>query len=81
MAHMHQIEDEDRVHQILVERGPRSKRSIKMCVALSLLGFVLLVVCGLTSTGSPVDEVGLAMFLAFGAMAVNGALWSAGRRR
>jgi len=81
MAHMHQTEDEDRLHQILVERGPRSKRWINMCVALSLLGFALLVVCGLTSTGSPVDEVGLVMFLPFGAMAVNGALWSAGRRR
>lgn len=78
---MHQTEDEDRLHQILVERGPRSKRWISACVVVSLLGFALLVVCGLTATGSPLDEIGLVMFLPFGAMAVNGALWSAGRRR
>jgi hypothetical protein len=80
MAHMHQTEDEDRLHQALIERGPRSKRWISGCVIVSVVGFGLLVVCGLTSTGSPLDEVGLVMFLPFGAMAVNGALWSAGRR-
>jgi hypothetical protein len=81
MAHMHQSEDEDRLHQIFLERGPRTRGWILACVIVSLAGFALLVVCGLTSTGSPLDEVGLAMFLPFGAMAVNGTLWSAGRDR
>jgi hypothetical protein len=41
----------------------------------------MLVVCGLTGTGSPWDDVGIVLFVPFGAMALNGVIWSRRRSR
>jgi hypothetical protein len=77
------VDDRQRelAHQVLVERGPRTKRWRGVCVLVSLVGLCVLVVCGLTGTGSPWDVAGLVLFVPFGAMAINGAIWSRLRAR
>jgi len=77
---MGQAED-DRLHQLLVERGPRTRRWIVVCLVVSLVGLAVLVVCGLTSTGSPLDVMGLVLFVPFGAMAIKGTFWGWRRGR
>jgi hypothetical protein len=78
---MSQDTDEDRMHQVLVERGPRSRRWILICLVVSLTGLAILVACALTSTGSPWDVAGVVMFVPFGAMAINGTYWTVRRGR
>jgi uncharacterized membrane protein YccF (DUF307 family) len=64
--------------QVLVERGPGTRRWVIGCLLVSLVGLAVLVVCGLSATRSPWDVVGLVLFVPFGAMAINGAIY---RRR
>lgn len=74
-------DDDSRLHQLLVERGPRTRRWTLRCFAVSILGLVVLVVSGLTGTGSPWDVIGVLLFVPFGAMAFNGAVNLRRRRR
>jgi hypothetical protein len=73
--------EDDRVHQVLVERGPRTRRWMLVCLGVSLVGLLILVATALTSTGSPWDTLGVVLFVPFGAMAANGAFWAWRRQR
>jgi hypothetical protein len=66
----------DRGHQVLIERAPRSARLRAACAVLSLTGVVILIACALTATGSPLDVIGLVLFLPFGVMALKGTYWA-----
>ena len=43
---------------------------------LSLTGLVILIACVLTAAGSPLDMIGLVLFLPFGVMALKGTYWA-----
>jgi hypothetical protein len=77
MAH----ESDDGLRQVLVERGPRSDPWIVGFGLLSLIGLVILAICGLVGIGSPLDVIGLVLFVPFGAMAINGTFWKRRRQR
>ena len=72
--------NDDLVHQVLIQRGPRSLRWIGLRALVSVIGVGTVVACALTRTEGEPDVVGIVLARPFAAAAARGIIWRGLRR-
>lgn len=73
----------DVLHQVLVERRPRTRNGVVFCLLVSLGGLVLLVIAAQSRSGESIGVIGVILLVPFGFMGVSGLLhllWTRWRR-
>jgi hypothetical protein len=75
----------DLLHQLLVERRPRTRNGVVVCLVIAFVGLILLVIATQSGSAASIGAVGVFLLVPFGFMAAKGALhllwvrWRRGR--
>jgi hypothetical protein len=66
----------DLLHQVLVERRPRTRNGVVLCLLVALAGLVLLVIAAQSRSGESIGVIGVILFVPFGFMGAKGLVHS-----
>lgn len=64
----------DLLHQVLVERRPRTRKGVIVCLLVALVGLALLVIAAQGGSAESIGVIGVILFVPFGFMGAKGIL-------